>query len=391
VRILHTSDWHLGRKIRRESRQAEFELVLGEVARIVHDEAIDVVVIAGDTFDTLSPGADAEKLVYETLGEIVRDGAQVVMIAGNHDAPAHMDALTSILRMVGVHSVGSVPERVAEAMITVPSRDGSESATFAALPWVPERMALRFETLFEGADGARTEYRQVMENVVIPSCFSGFKTGTINVFVGHMLIDGSEIGEGGGERRLHIGHNFAVNAACIPSTASYVALGHVHKRQQIAAASPTFYAGSLLQLDFGEGGQKKYVNVVEAKPRAPSDIRPIEITGGRALRTITLDFDTLSSHGGKYGDDFLRVIVRAGHPISSLFEQVREILPTALDVALERTDEPLETIAATTTRGLAPHELFARYFEQRNNAEAPEAMIALFNELYEAEAGHAPA
>ena len=75
MRILHTSDWHLGRKIRRESRQPEFERVLGEVTRIVREEKVDAVVIAGDTFDTLSPGPDAEKLAYETLGEIVRDGA----------------------------------------------------------------------------------------------------------------------------------------------------------------------------------------------------------------------------------------------------------------------------------------------------------------------------
>jgi len=390
MRLLHTSDWHLGRKIRRESRQQEFERVLGEVTRIVRDERIDAVVIAGDTFDSLSPGADAERLAYETLGEIVRDGAQVIMIAGNHDAPAHMDALTSILRMVGVHTVGSVPEKAEQSLITVPSRDRSEGATFAALPWVPERWVLRFETLFEGADHARTEYRQVME-ALIPRCFSHFPDDTINVFVGHMLIDGSEIGEGGGERKLHIGHNFAVNAACFPATASYVALGHVHKRQQLGAASPAFYCGSLLQLDFGEGGQAKYVNVVEAKHRQPADIRPIEITGGRGLRTVTLDFDELTSHADTYGDDYLRVIIRADRPIPSLLEQVREVLPNALHVSLERSDEPPAAAARATTRGLAPHELLARYYRQREHADIPDAMVALFNELYEAEAGHAPA
>jgi exonuclease SbcD len=390
MRILHTSDWHLGRRVRRESRQPEFERVLGEVTRIARDERIDVVVIAGDTFDSLSPGADAEKLLYETLGEIVRDGAQVVMVAGNHDSPARMDALTSILRMVGVHTVGSVPEQSEQSRITIPSLDGTDTATFAALPWVPERWILRFETLFGGADTARTEYRQVME-ALIPRCFGLFPDDTINVFVGHMLIDGSEIGEGGGERKLHIGHNFAVNGACFPGTASYVALGHVHKRQQIAAASPCFYSGSLLQLDFGEGGQKKYVNVVEAQARRPADIRPIEVTGGRGLRTITLDLDELASHAGKYGDDYLRVIVRASRPIPSLFEQVRDVLPNALDVSLERSDEPEAVAVQSSTRVLAPHELLARYYQQRHNTDIPEAMIALFNELYEAEAGHAPA
>jgi exonuclease SbcD len=390
MRILHTSDWHLGRKIRRESRQPEFERVLAEVTRIARDEKVDAVVIAGDTFDTLSPGPDAEKLAYETLGEIVRDGAQVVMIAGNHDAPKHMDALTSILRMVGVHAIGSVPDEMTDAVITVPSRDRSETATFVALPWVPERFALHFETLFEGADPARVEYRAVMEGQ-IARCFKLFPSGTVNVFAGHMLIDGSEIGEGGGERKLHIGHAFAVDAACFPATASYIALGHVHKRQQIAAGSPAFYSGSLLQLDFGEGGQKKYVNIIDAKPRQPADIRAIEITGGRGLRTVTLDFDDLASHAGKYGDDYLRMIVRSDRPVPSLFEQVRDALPNALDVALERTDTPDDAASSGTTHGLAPHELLARYYKQKHNGDIPQAMTALFNELYEEEAGHAPA
>jgi exonuclease SbcD len=312
------------------------------------------------------------------------------MVAGNHDSPAHMDALTSILRMVGVHAIGSVPEKTEDSLITVPSRDHSETATFAALPWVPERWVLRFETLFEGADTARTEYRQVME-ALIPRCFSHFPDDTINVFVGHMLIDGSAIGEGGGERKLHIGHNFAVNAACFPASASYVALGHVHKRQQLGAASPAFYSGSLLQLDFGEGGQEKYVNIVDARRHQPADIRHVEIRGGRGLRTVTVDFDALPTHADKFGDDYLRVIVRADRPVPSLFERVREVLPNALDVTLERSDEPAPAEATASARGLAPHELLARYYLQRHNAEIPDAMIALFNELYEAEAGHAPA
>jgi len=356
----------------------------------VRDEKVDVVVIAGDTFDTLAPGPEYEKLAYETFGEIVRGGAQIVIIAGNHDAPRHMDALASILRMVGVHAIGSVPDKIEDAVIAVPSRDRSETATIVALPWVPERFALRFDTLFEGADPARTEYRVVMEGL-IKQCFTLFPRDTVNIFAGHMLIDGSEIGEGGGERKLHIGHNFAVDAACFPATASYVALGHVHKRQKIAAGSPTFYSGSLLQLDFGEGGQKKFVNLIDAKPRQPADIRDVEISGGRGLRTLTLDFDELTSHGGKYGDDYLRVLVRADRPIPSLFEQVRAVFPNALDVSLERTDAPQDDGGSHTNRGLAPHELLARYYRQKHKGEIPEAMVGLFNELYEAEAGHAPA
>jgi exonuclease SbcD len=389
MRFLHTSDWHLGKKAQGRDFLAESAKVLDEVTRIAAEERVDVVLIAGDTFDSFAPGSDAHALFYETLGAIVAEGAHVVMIAGNHDDAPQMDALGGIMRRLGVHFVGAVPERAEDSLITLPSRDGSEAAAIAALPWVQERYALRFETLFAGIDKARSQYRQVME-ALVPRCFAHFPQQTVNIFLSHLLIDGSEIGEGGGERKLHIGQAFAVNASCIPDTAAYVALGHVHKRQQISAGSPAQYCGSLLQLDFGEAGQKKYVNVIEASARAPADVRPIEITGGRGLRTVRCTLAELPSHRSKYGDDYLRVIVSSDAPVPSLLEQVRDVLPSALKIELERTDEPA-AIETATYRGLTPHELLARYFRAKNNAEIPEPMLKLFGELYEAEAAHAPA
>lgn len=392
MRFLHTADWHLGRTIKQISRRIEFEAVLGEVVRIARDEAVDAVIIAGDTFDSAFASRDGyeERLLYETLGEIVGDGAQVVMIAGNHDSATHMDAIAGILRMVGVHSIGTPPDLAAQTAIRISSRDKTEAATVAALPWIPERYALQFETLARGIDPARLQYRAVMEGL-IPRCFEAFAADTINIFTGHLLIDGSEIGEGGGERKLHIGHNFAVQAACFPGTASYVALGHIHKRQQIAAASPAHYSGSLIQLDFGEGGQRKYVNIVEAHAGSPADISSIEVSGGRGLRTVTVPFDELSSHRGKYGDEYLRVIVQSNRPIASLVEQVRDVMPSALEVNLERTDEPQPNPDQSARQGLAPHELLGRYYQEKHGAPIPEALVSLFNELYESEDGRAPA
>jgi exonuclease SbcD len=389
MRFLHTSDWHLGKRTHGRDFLAESAAVLGEVVRIAKDERVDAVLIAGDTFDTFAPGSDAYALFYETLAAIIGDGAQVVMIAGNHDDAAHIDALGGIMRRLGVHFVGAVPDNIDQSLLTLPSRDGSETASIAALPWVQERLALHFETLFEGIDKSRAQYRKVME-ALVPRCFKQFPGDTVNIFLGHMLIDGSEIGEGGGERKIHIGQAFAVNASCIPDTGSYVALGHVHKRQQIAAGSPTQYCGSLLQLDFGEAQQTKYVNIIDAPVRAPADVRPVEITGGRALRDVRCSLDEITSHGGRYGDDYLRVIVSSDGPAPSLLEQVRDVLPNALKIELIRTDEPA-VIEAATRRGLTPHELLARYFREKNNAEMPEPMQMLFGELYEAEAAHASA
>lgn len=381
MRFLHTGDWHLGRMIRQQSRMDECARVLDEVVGIAKERGVDAVIIAGDTFDTFSPSADADRLLYETLSRLLADGSKVVMIAGNHDHAPRMDALSGILQMVGVHSIGSVPNERAASRITVASRDGNEAATIVALPWVPERYALEFEMLGKIED-AKNRYRAVLEHIVKSSC-TGFPADTINLFVGHMLIDGVSIGEGSSERKLHIGQAFAVNAACIPDTVQYVALGHVHRPQAIGASAPTHYAGSLLQLDFGEAGQAKSVNIVDIKPGLPAS-KPelVPITGGRGLRNVTLRLDDLSSHADAYGEDYLRVFVELEAPASSLYDRVREVLPNALDVTALRKNEPA-SVVAIERQGLAPHELFARYYNEKHKASPSEPLMAAFNELYE--------
>jgi exonuclease SbcD len=387
MRILHTGDWHLGRTIGGLSRQDEFERVLAEVAEIARAEHADIVLVAGDIFDSFSPPPEAGKLFWSTIADILDAGARVLLLAGNHDAAQHMEAQAAVLGRAGVYSVGVAPLTPAPP-IRIPSRTGTEVAAIAAVPWIPERMALQFETLYEGIDAARIAYREAVEGYVRGAC-AGFAGDTVNVFAGHVLVDGSEIGEGGGERKLHIGHNFAVEPACFPVTAQYVALGHIHKRQQIAAAAPAYYCGSLLQLDFGEGGQKKYVNIVDVHPGEPADVREVAVTRGRQLTTISISPDEIDAQADQHGDDYLRVIVRAAGPMPSLYERVREVLPNAIDVKLVRTDEPPAAEQAAL-RGLAPHELFARYYTAREQAALPEALLNLFNELYE-EASHASA
>jgi exonuclease SbcD len=275
----------------------------------------------------------------------------------------------------------------ADSAIRVTSRDGAETATIAALPWVPERLAVEYETLFEAPDKALQQYGGRLETA-IARCSEPFSPSTINVFLGHMLVSGAVIAQGGGERKLHVGDNFAVQPSSLPKTAQYVALGHIHKMQQMAASAPSWYAGSLLQLDFGEAGQDKFVNIVDIHPKQPAEINPVQMTGGRGLRALRLKLDELPQHADRYGDDYLRVTVELDAPATHLYERVREFLPNALDVQIERTDEPAPRSDAARS-GLAPHELLARYYRERVNADVPKPIVDAFNELYEAETGRA--
>ncbi|MBI5284696.1 MAG: exonuclease SbcCD subunit D [Chloroflexi bacterium] len=392
MRFLHTSDWHLGRQIRGQSRQAEFERVVMEVVDIARRERVDAVLIAGDTFDTFAPPPDAEKLLYEALTGLVRDHIDVVMIAGNHDHAQRMDAMTGILRIAGVHCVGSVPPDEGYEPVTLTSADGSEATTIVALPWVPERVAVEYERLFGELNEALQRYAGQMERAIAYFC-KRFSPGTANVFLGHLFIGGSTVGEGSSERKLHIGQNFAVPASCLPGDAQYIALGHLHRPQEIAHASPAFYAGSLLQLDFGEEGQAKSVNIVEVHPRLPATVERVSVSGGRQLRTVCTTLDALPEHGGRYGDDFLRVVVELERPAIGLYERVRDVLPNALEVTASVAAQAAAAAeAAGDHTSVTPEVLLSRFYAQKPGGGAmPEGLLKLFSELYQQEVERATA
>jgi DNA repair protein SbcD/Mre11 len=384
VRFLHTGDWHLGRTIRGRSRIDECARVLDEVVGVAQQENVDAVLIAGDTFDTFSPPSEAQKLLYETLTRLVRSGASVVMIAGNHDSASRMEALAGILELAGVHAVGSARQPDGYQPITIASRDGNERAIIVAVPWIPESRLIEYETLFGAPDAKFTQYAGMTERV-LGAYTACFRSDAVNVLMGHMMISGTSVRADSGERKLHIGDVFAVPGQLLPDAAQYTALGHVHRPQPVAnapVAGGAFYAGSLLQLDFGEAEQAKSVRVADVKPRQPADTHEVAITGGTGLRNLRFRLEEVASHAGKYGDDYLRVGVEVDGPVQSLFEQVRDVLPNAIDVTAVRTD--ITTVAVGATKvGLEPHELLSRYYTEARAQPIPADLLALFNRMYE--------
>jgi DNA repair protein SbcD/Mre11 len=381
MRILHTGDWHLGRQMHNVSRQIEFEAILDEVVGIAKDEGVDVFIIAGDIFDTFSPPPEAERLLYEALLKLLSEKVQVVIVAGNHDHAQRMDAPADILRLANIHCIGSVPRDEAYEPLRLRSRDGAEELAIVALPWVPERWAFDFETLAHPIEESAQQYAGKLERV-IRHFWSRAARDPLKMFAGHMLVQGSVVSENGGERRLHIGQAFAVQPQSLPRDANYIALGHVHRYQKLQTSAEAFYAGSLLQLDFGEEGQPKYVSIAEMKKGIPTIHNKVELSMGRRLRSVTLRLDELPKTAERFGDDFLRVTVEIEHPVLNLYQQTREFLPNAVEV-IPKLPAQESLFDPTEDRGsLAPDELFRRYYLKRNDQEPREELVALFNQLH---------
>jgi exonuclease SbcD len=380
IRLLHTSDWHAGKSLRGRSRADEHRAVFAEIAGIARDREVDLVLVAGDLFDTATPGPEAEQLVWQALLDLAGTGASVVALAGNHDHPARFDATRGIAGHAGITLVGRPRRPEDGGLLEIRARSG-ERIQVAAVPFCSQRHVVKAAHLMglDAADNAQV-YARWMAQVIAATC-SGFDAGAVNVVAAHLAARGGM--KGGGERDAQLTEAYWVDPADFPPAAHYVALGHLHRTQSLPSGAPAWYCGSPLQLDFGETENQPSVLVVEAAPGTPATVERVPLSAGRRLRTLTGTVAELAPRAGTTGDDFLRVFV-AEPARSGLADEVRELFPDAVDVRVVQGDDAeTAVIEASRRAGRTPQELFAEYLTGQHVADP--RLEALFARLLDEE------
>jgi exonuclease SbcD len=386
MRLLHTADWHVGRSIRGRSRANEFAAALNEVVRIALDEHVDAVLIAGDVYDHRVPSPESDGLVFETLVRFYEHSLPVVVIPGNHDSPQRLEALASLLRPIRVHVVPRVVPPSEGSVVELDSRTGSERAVIACLPFVPERRYGEAARLFEGPD---TWYQSYAEGVggLTQAMARSFRPDRVNVLMAHLFTDGALVSGSERDIALGIGMIYAVSPNRLPGTATYIALGHVHRPQAVGRApAPARFAGSLLQLDFGEKGQSKSVTIVEAAPGRPARTHEVTLSAGRPLVEIRGTLDDLRAAAAGLGNAHVHATVVTDGPVPGLADTVRETLPNAVDVEVDypRTDG---APPAPKLSSLDPLEQYVAYHRSVYRTDPSDGKIAAFNDVLEIERG----
>ena len=275
MKILHTSDWHLGKVLKGQSRLEEQIAVLAEVVAIAQAERPDLVIVAGDLFDSAAPTAETKKIVVRALTALRRHSGGLVAIAGNHDHGAELDALRPWADAVGITLRGTVGR--AEDHVITGVTEGGEAWRLAALPFVSQRYAVRASEMFElsAAEASATYADHVARLVAALTESFADGSATVNLAAAHLTVVGGKLG--GGERDAHTIEAYAVPSTVFPASAHYVALGHLHRRQQVAGPCPVHYCGSPLAIDFGEEENKPSVSIVEATAATATKVRPIRI------------------------------------------------------------------------------------------------------------------
>ncbi len=381
MKILHTSDWHVGKVLKGRDRFDEHEAVLRSIIETARAEDADLVLVAGDLFETSAPSPKAQGLVVRALLALREGGRQVVAIAGNHDNANLLDSVyRPVLGELGLHILGTpkAPDTGGTLHLTI---RGGEQATIAAMPFLSQRYAVRAAELLlhENAEHGLDYARRVAD--IVRLLTEQFTPDSVNIVMAHATLLGGR--RGGGERDVQTSFEYEVPSSIFPASAHYAALGHLHRQQEIPAPCPAFYSGSPLAVDFGEEANEPGALLVTARPGARADARRVDITGSRRLATLRGTLDQVIEQGEQQGDAYLRVIL-AEKARAGLGDLVREKLPNALEVQLDDAHRPRPGVHGPqrpSRAGRTPTQLFSDYLAEQDVAD--ERVERMFAQLLE--------
>lgn len=297
MKILHTADWHLGKRLDNFSRLEEQKLVLDEICVIADQQEADVIVVAGDLFDTFNPPVEAIELLYKTLKRLTNNGKRpVIAIAGNHDSPDRIDSPDPLARECGIIFIG-LPNmemkpltmedgfeitRTDAGFLEIELPNFSYPIRIIATPYANET---RMKTFF-GEDKV-TSLQDALQSSWAETANQYCDEKGVNILTTHlyMMKRGGEIlEEPDGEKPLKIGNADIVYSDSIPAQIQYTALGHLHRFQNVRTnEKPVIFTGSPLAYSFSEAGQQKYISMIHAEPNEIVRFERIELKEGRQL------------------------------------------------------------------------------------------------------------
>lgn len=400
LKILHTADWHLGKRLDDFSRLHEQQQVLQEICEIADQQEVDLVIIAGDLFDTFNPAVEAVELFYKTLKRLSNNGARpVIAIAGNHDSPERIDAPDPLARECGIiligHPKAKIPLFEIQNKFKVTKSDAGFFELMLAQHNTPIRIVhtayaneQRLKKALDFSDKNKALNEQLKLHWQEISEKYCDKIG-VNLLVSHLYmvgVSGEELPEPDAEKPLKLGTADLIQSGIIPHQIQYTALGHLHRAHQIGSDTyPVVYSGSPLSYSFSEAGQKKYVVIVEASADTPVDFTKVSLEGGRPLSRMRFDTCDKAIEWLKQNPTHLVELTL----ISDTFltaEQIKELysahdgIITLIPIVSSIEQSTDSSSSVNLEQDMAG--LFSDYFKSKNKGQLPnQELFDLFQEV----------
>ncbi len=320
MRILHTSDWHAGKKNNNISRKDDLIYALDEIRKIVVEEKIDCILVAGDLFDKPSSSVDIQEITWEFFLDMNSKGVKSIIISGNHDSH---DFLRSVKKLLGLANVRVFPQ-YEKSPFFIFEKDG-EKVCFVAIPYIPPSVVNKIsEDENMTKDRRSAEYSEILSSIIREKGEKAAREGTA-ILISHITL--MQAKPSGTEKEISLLYEYSINERKIPPYFSYCALGHIHRFQQIESPNTKiYYSGTIYQTDFGEKDEKKFVIVLNVK-NGNIEEKAIELDLKRKLMEFEFDLEkenlgSIIEKLKSYPNDIKKVRLKV--PPSIPFQKVAE-------------------------------------------------------------------
>ncbi len=409
MRILHTSDWHLGKSLEQISRIDEQKQFVDYLCKVAQEQKIDLVLLAGDIYDTYNPSAAAEELFYYAIDRLNDGGKRaVVVIAGNHDNPERLCAANPLAKKRGIILLGYPASDAgaigsgntannADAIDCIRIMDSGPGwlelhipgcdhhAVVITMPY-PSESRLE-ELLSEEADESILQKAYSDKIGSIFASLSGkYREDTVNLVVAHMFMLGGSTSDS--ERTLQVGGAMTVSPDIMPEKAHYAAMGHLHRPQEIRnAPCPVFYAGSPLAYSFSEANYSKAIYIVDAVPGEKAEVKPIYMDCGKPLRKWYADEGIGQAikwcEQGRDTDAWVDLEIMTDRVFTTDEQKMlRTLHKGIINIRPRLKTDGAEVINNTMNReGRKIDELFSDYYLYRMGTQIPDELMEAFLEV----------
>jgi len=374
MRILHTSDWHLGRIFNNIHLTDDQSYILDQIKQIIREYRIDVIVVAGDIFDRAVPPPEAVTLLDNTLNDFLIDCKKtVIIISGNHDSPDRLSFGSRLFAHHGLHLFGNFQYPVPRITL----QDTYGDIHFYAVPFSePSIVRERFgnETIREHNDAMMAITESIAGKII---------DKTRNVFCGHAFVQGGIIQES--ERPISVGGSGSVDLLNF-SKFNCTLLGHLHKAQWFSAF-PVHYCGSILPYSFSEIDHQKSVTIIDMDASGKFSYEYVPLTPRFAFRSITGLMDTIlcNAVNDRSPDDYILVRLEDTVPVLDAIGKLRAVYPNIM--AIERPG--LEAIITASQKSSIDHrkmtddDLFKAFYHEVKGEAMNDVQIEFLHSVFE--------
>jgi len=297
MKILHTSDWHIGKQLHKYDLADDLNLFFDWLIAYIKTEAIDVLLVSGDVFDQANPSQAAFKQYYDVLRQLVQMDCKLIITGGNHDSAAVLNAPKELLNAFDITVIGGATETLSEMFIEV--EKNGQSLVIAAIPFLKDRdirKSVAGETYATKIEQIKAGLQTYFSN--INTHYKSNYSDAFFVVMAHLFVQGSAVSDS--ERDIQIGNQAGIGAAMFQGVPHYVALGHIHKPQTVSDEQHIYYCGSPIPLSFSEKEDEKQVNVLTVKNNHLEHLEIVPVAKQRNLLAFVGSLDKVEQQMTAY-------------------------------------------------------------------------------------------